>query len=170
MLLARRSAPEHDPRMTFEHSTTARWNKLGVDFVEGGKPEFPEQNPGGRNLSPCTSSGFDPGSVEVGGTSVTTRPSSLPMLLNSRQCFQLSGVNFLCRTWESELIAIAQLSDRLNESLSAPLAHRLSNQFITKAKTILSMTLNSKPVAYELFSRTGITYTHAFHQIRMSSH
>ena len=45
MLPARRSAPEHDPRMTSEHSTTARWNRLGVDFAEGGKPEYPEKNP-----------------------------------------------------------------------------------------------------------------------------
>ena len=33
---ARRSAPEHDPCMTSEHSTTARWIRLGVDFEEGG--------------------------------------------------------------------------------------------------------------------------------------
>ena len=29
-------APEHDPYMTSEHSTTARWNRLGVNFEEGG--------------------------------------------------------------------------------------------------------------------------------------
>ena len=34
-----------DPCMTSEHSTTARWNRLGVDFAEGGKPEYPEKNP-----------------------------------------------------------------------------------------------------------------------------
>ena len=36
VLPARRSAPEHDPCMTSEHSTTARWIRLGVDFEEGG--------------------------------------------------------------------------------------------------------------------------------------
>ena len=34
--LARRSAPEHDPYMTLEHSTTARWIRLRVDFEVGG--------------------------------------------------------------------------------------------------------------------------------------
>ena len=33
---ARRSAPKQDPYMTSEHSTTARWIRLGVDFKEGG--------------------------------------------------------------------------------------------------------------------------------------
>ena len=33
---ARCSAPEHDPCMTSEHTTTARWIRLGVDFEEGG--------------------------------------------------------------------------------------------------------------------------------------
>ena len=45
VLPARCSAPEHDPSMTLEHSTTARWNKLGVDFTEGGKLEYLEKNP-----------------------------------------------------------------------------------------------------------------------------
>ena len=36
VLPARRSTPEYDPCMTSEHSTTARWIKLGVDFEEGG--------------------------------------------------------------------------------------------------------------------------------------
>ena len=36
VLPARRLAPEHDPYMTSEHSTTARWIRLGVDFEEGG--------------------------------------------------------------------------------------------------------------------------------------
>ena len=36
---ARRLAPEHNPCMTMERSTTARWNRLGVDFAEGGKLE-----------------------------------------------------------------------------------------------------------------------------------
>ena len=36
--LAGRSVPEHDPCMTSEHSTTARWIRLGVDFEEGGNP------------------------------------------------------------------------------------------------------------------------------------
>ena len=36
VLLARCEAPEHDPYMTSEHSTTARWIRLGVDFEEGG--------------------------------------------------------------------------------------------------------------------------------------
>ena len=31
--------------MTYEHSFTARWNQLGVDFAEGGKPEYLEKNP-----------------------------------------------------------------------------------------------------------------------------
>ena len=31
--------------MTYEHSITARWNQLGVDFAEGGKLEYPEKNP-----------------------------------------------------------------------------------------------------------------------------
>ena len=34
--LTGRSVPEHDPCMTAEHSTTARWIRLGVDFEEGG--------------------------------------------------------------------------------------------------------------------------------------
>ena len=33
---ARCLAPEHDPRMTSEHNTTARWFRPGVDFEEGG--------------------------------------------------------------------------------------------------------------------------------------
>ena len=36
LLPARRSAPEHYPYMTSEHSTTVRWIRLGVDFEEGG--------------------------------------------------------------------------------------------------------------------------------------
>ena len=40
-----RSAPEHNPCMTSEHSTTARWNGHGVGFEGGGKPEYPEKNP-----------------------------------------------------------------------------------------------------------------------------
>ena len=36
MLLVRRSATEHDPYMTSEHSTTARWIRLGVNFEEVG--------------------------------------------------------------------------------------------------------------------------------------
>ena len=36
VLPARRSAPEHDPYVTSEHSTTVRWIRLGVDFEEGG--------------------------------------------------------------------------------------------------------------------------------------
>ena len=36
VLPVRRSAPEHDPYMTSEHSTTARWIRLGVNFEEGG--------------------------------------------------------------------------------------------------------------------------------------
>ena len=36
VLPARRSAPEHDLYITSEHSTTARWIRLGVDFEEGG--------------------------------------------------------------------------------------------------------------------------------------
>ena len=36
VLPARRSAPEHDPYMTSEHSTTARWIRLRIDFKEGG--------------------------------------------------------------------------------------------------------------------------------------
>ena len=40
---ARCSAPEHDPCVTSEHSTTARRKKLGVNFVKGGKPECPEK-------------------------------------------------------------------------------------------------------------------------------
>ena len=36
VLPARRSAPEHDPYMTSEHSTAARWIILGVNFEEGG--------------------------------------------------------------------------------------------------------------------------------------
>ena len=28
-----------------EHSTTAGWNRLGVDFSEGGKPEYPVKTP-----------------------------------------------------------------------------------------------------------------------------
>ena len=31
--------------MTYEHSITARWNQLGVDFAKEGKPEYPEKNP-----------------------------------------------------------------------------------------------------------------------------
>ena len=34
---ARRSASEHDPCMTSEHSTTARWIRLGVHFEKGGE-------------------------------------------------------------------------------------------------------------------------------------
>ena len=30
------------------HSTTAIWNKLGVNFAEGGKPECPDKNVGVR--------------------------------------------------------------------------------------------------------------------------
>ena len=37
VLSGRRLVPEHDPYMTSEHSTTARWIRLGVDFEEGGK-------------------------------------------------------------------------------------------------------------------------------------
>ena len=37
--------PRYDPCMTYEHSITARSNQLGVDFAEGGKPEYPEKNP-----------------------------------------------------------------------------------------------------------------------------
>ena len=36
VLPVRRSAPKHDPYMTSEHSTTARWIRLGVNFEEGG--------------------------------------------------------------------------------------------------------------------------------------
>ena len=36
VLPARRSGPEHDPYMTSEHSTAARWIRLGVNFEEGG--------------------------------------------------------------------------------------------------------------------------------------
>ena len=36
VLPVRRSAPEHDPYMTSEHSTTARWIRRGVNFEEGG--------------------------------------------------------------------------------------------------------------------------------------
>ena len=43
--LGARSAPEHEPCMTSEHSTTARSNRLGVAFAEGGKPEYLEKNP-----------------------------------------------------------------------------------------------------------------------------
>ena len=32
----KRSAPEHYPCMTSEHSTTARWIRLGIDFEKGG--------------------------------------------------------------------------------------------------------------------------------------
>ena len=42
---ARRSAPEHDQCLSSVHSTTARWNRLGVDFEKGGKAEFPEKSP-----------------------------------------------------------------------------------------------------------------------------
>ena len=45
MLPAGRSAPEHDLCMTSEHSTTAWWNRPGVDFEEGGKLEYLEKNP-----------------------------------------------------------------------------------------------------------------------------
>ena len=45
VLPARRSAPEHDPCMTSEHSTTAWWNRPGVNFEEGEKLEYPEKNP-----------------------------------------------------------------------------------------------------------------------------
>ena len=31
--------------MVSEHSTTARYNRLGVNFAEGGKPEYQEENP-----------------------------------------------------------------------------------------------------------------------------
>ena len=48
VLPARRPAPEHDPCMTSEHSTTAWWNRPGVDFEERGKPEYPEKNPRSR--------------------------------------------------------------------------------------------------------------------------
>ena len=36
VLPVRRSVSEHDPYMTSEHSTTARWIRLGVNFEEGG--------------------------------------------------------------------------------------------------------------------------------------
>ena len=36
VLPVRRSAPEHDPYMTSEHSTTARWIRLRVNFEEAG--------------------------------------------------------------------------------------------------------------------------------------
>ena len=36
VLPVRCSAPEHDRYMTSEHSTTARWIRLGVNFEEGG--------------------------------------------------------------------------------------------------------------------------------------
>ena len=37
VLPVRRSAPEHNPYMTSkQHSTTARWIRLGVNFEEGG--------------------------------------------------------------------------------------------------------------------------------------
>ena len=35
----------YSPCMTLEHSITARWNNLGVDFAEEGKPEYPKKNP-----------------------------------------------------------------------------------------------------------------------------
>ena len=31
--------------MTSDHSSTARWNRLGFDFADGGKPAYPEKNP-----------------------------------------------------------------------------------------------------------------------------
>ena len=43
MLPARRSTPKHDPHMTPEHSTIARWTRLEVDFWVGKKPECPEK-------------------------------------------------------------------------------------------------------------------------------
>ena len=37
VLPVRHSAPEHNPYMTSkQHSTTARWIRLGVNFEEGG--------------------------------------------------------------------------------------------------------------------------------------
>ena len=44
LLPVRPSAPEHNPYMTSkQHSTTARWIRLGVNFEEGGNLECPEK-------------------------------------------------------------------------------------------------------------------------------
>ena len=43
--LGARSLNTSHPCMTSEHSTTAWWNRPGVDFEEGGKLEYPEKNP-----------------------------------------------------------------------------------------------------------------------------
>ena len=43
MLLGWLSTPDHDKCMTTD-SATARWNRLGVNFAEGGKPNYPEKN------------------------------------------------------------------------------------------------------------------------------
>ena len=63
------AAPEHDPCITSELSTTARWNEMWVIFAEGGKLKYPEKTLGARlkltNLIPHLSSGFDPGTAEV---------------------------------------------------------------------------------------------------------
>ena len=73
---ARRSAPEHDPYMTSEHSTTARWIRLGVDFEEGGNRSArgkPSKSGWDRlKLSPHTTF-----VVEVEGVMSTT-PAWLP--------------------------------------------------------------------------------------------
>ena len=75
---ASRSAPEHDPCRAW--STAPQPDglscKLGVDFSEGGKLEGPEKNP---QIRLKLIERRMQRSAEVGGVSVTTGPSLLPL-------------------------------------------------------------------------------------------
>ena len=88
---ARRSASEHDPCMTSKHSTTARWNKLGVNFTEGGKSECPGKTLGARLRSIETQPTYDLGMrsrVHRGGRHVCyCRTISTPQIRQIWDCF-----------------------------------------------------------------------------------
>ena len=91
---ARRSAPEHGPCVTSELSATLRWNKVGVDFAEGGTPECPEKNPRREidKSQPTYELRTRSGAAEVGGTSV--KPTKNSRLL--RVILEVQEMTKLC--------------------------------------------------------------------------
>ena len=102
VLPARRSAPEHNPCMTSEYRTAAKWIRLGINFEEGGNRST-RRKPGLRlKLNPHTTFVVEvEGVIDIHNTSLTSHgvqhrvfylddhPSRYPPRLTGNRYFPL---------------------------------------------------------------------------------